>query len=162
MVGDEEFERFFRANLARAVSVARRIVGSQAVAEDLAAEAFARAYARWRRVRVHPAPDAWVLRVTTNLAIDHVRRHPVVTTIEPEDPTDAVATRLALGEALRCLPRRQRDVTVLRYLADWSEADVAHALGISAGSVKTHLHRALIRLRATLTDEELSHGNHTR
>ncbi len=160
--GGDDFERFFRATLPRALAVARRIVADSTTAEDIAAEAFARAYAHWRRVRKHPAPDAWVLRVTTNLAIDHVRRRPV--SVEPVDvdPSDAAATRLALAEALRQLPARQRDVTVLRYLADWPEAKVASALGISAGSVKTHLHRALARLRIEMSDEEIVNGTESR
>ena len=57
----------------RAVRTARRLVGDPEVAEDLAAEALARAYARWKTVRDHPNPDAWLLRVVGNLAIDHVR-----------------------------------------------------------------------------------------
>jgi RNA polymerase sigma factor (sigma-70 family) len=81
--------------------------------------------------------------------------------VDESDPADAAVTRLALAQALRRLPRRQRDVVVLRYLADLSEADVAESLGVSAGSVKQHAHRAVNALRRALgpgflTGQELS------
>ena len=93
------------------------------------------------------------MRVAANVALDVLRRSrrplpkPVDTSL---DPADAAVTRLALAEALRRLPRRQRDVVVLRYLADLSEADVAESLGVSAGSVKQHAHRAVDALRRAL------------
>ncbi len=63
------------------------------------------------------------------------------------DLADAVVLRQALLAALFRLPRRQRDAVALRYLADMSEVEVADAMSISQGSVKTHLHRALRSLR---------------
>jgi len=63
---------------------------------------------------------------------------------------DAVAVHVALVQALRLLSGRQRDVIVLRYLADMSEAEVARTLGVSSGAVKTHVHRGLARLRSAL------------
>ena len=71
--------------------------------------------------------------------------------------------RVALVAALVGLPRRQRETIVLRYLCDLPEADVARALGVSAGTVKTHIHRALATLRANVgTDfeEGYVHGLH--
>lgn len=65
--------------------------------------------------------------------------------------------RVDLYRALVGLPRRQREVVVLRHLADFSEADVAAALGCSVDSVKTHASRGLAALRAVLSvDEEAS------
>lgn len=96
----------------------------------------------------------WVLRVTSNLAIDatRARRRPWKTTIPAAhgDDSDAVAIRLALVAALRGLPRRQREAIALRYLAGFDEAEVANALGVSAGTVKTHLHRGVVTLRRRL------------
>ncbi len=165
----ESFEDFFDLVYPQAEKVARRMTGSAFAAEDVAAEALARAYARWPRVQRHAAPEAWVLRTTINLAIDRARRRDrfihstgrqrVVpldhtadrsTTAATTTPEDQVAVRLALVESLHRLPKRQRHVVAMRYLADMSEADVAAALGISAGSVKTHLHRALHKLRREL------------
>jgi RNA polymerase sigma factor (sigma-70 family) len=56
--------------------------------------------------------------------------------------------------ALRHLPDRQREVLVLRFYLDLTEAEIAHTLGISAGSVKTHAHRGLAALAHWLEDEE--------
>jgi RNA polymerase sigma factor (sigma-70 family) len=72
---------------------------------------------------------------------------PAQETIAPED---AVLLRVTLAEALRELPPRQRDAVVLRYLVDMSEADVANALGVAPGTVKSHLNRAVTRLRTAL------------
>jgi RNA polymerase sigma-70 factor (sigma-E family) len=148
---DTEFEAVFDRLLGAAYRHARRLVGDPAVAEDLAAEALARTYAHWRRVRDYEYLDAWVLRVVTNLAIDAVAksRAPVVdghgASIE-----DAAVLRVTLAQALRALPARQRDAVVLRYLADMSEGDVAASLGVAPGTVKSHLHRAVAQLRESL------------
>lgn len=149
---DLEFEALFDGVFLAARRVARRIVGDPAAAEDIAAEALARTFARWKHVRELPYREAWVLRVTTNLAIDHARRRRP--SAEPElaraAADDIIAVRLALAAALSRLPRRQREAVALRYLGDLTEQDVAAALGISAGSVKTHVHRGLAALRERL------------
>lgn len=154
------FEAFFDLAFPQAETVARRITGNPAVAEDLAAEALARAYASWSRVQRHPSPEAWVLRTTINLATDRARRrgraeqhqHELSerANVDSIAEQDQVAVRLALGEALNRLPKRQREVVALRYLAEMSEAEVANALNVSAGSVKTHLHRAMKKLKVDL------------
>ena len=174
-VGDDErsedrrsegdgFEEAFDALFSAARLIAVRLVGAGPGADDVAAEALARAYARWSKIRELDYRDAWVMRVTANVALDVLRRsrRPLPAPVDDEaDPADAAVTRLALAQALRRLPRRQRDVVVLRYLADLSEADVAESLGVSAGSVKQHAHRAVDALRRTLgpgflTGQELS------
>jgi len=151
MTGDEDFEAAFDRLFARAYRHARRLVGDPTLAEDLAAEAMARTYRHWRRVAGYEHLDAWVLRVVTNLAIDaQVRRGPQPVHPAPLPPEDGVVLRLALAQALRALPTRQRDAVVLRYLVDMTEADVAATLGIAPGTVKSHLHRAIERLRRVL------------
>jgi RNA polymerase sigma factor (sigma-70 family) len=67
-------------------------------------------------------------------------------------------------QALQALPRRQREAIALRYLADLSERDVSVALGVSRGSVKTHLHRGMVGLRSALgpaddLEVRLAHGS---
>jgi RNA polymerase sigma factor (sigma-70 family) len=76
------------------------------------------------------------------------------------DPAIAVAAAVDLVRAARGLPRRQRQVVVLRYLADLSEREVAQLLGLSTGTVKTHLHRAAVTLRGRLDEnpEEARRG----
>ena len=164
--GDADFDDLFRSTWPRAVTTARRIVGPGGDPEGLAAEAFTRAYDRWPSVARHPAPDAWVLRVTINLALDEIRR-PVDATgeiidlrddvgalgVAGADADDLAATRLALGVALRALPERQRHAVALRYLAGCEEGDIAASLGVTPGTVKTHLKRGLAGLRVQLVPD---------
>jgi RNA polymerase sigma-70 factor (ECF subfamily) len=147
----EDFDEAFDRLLGRAFRHAQRMVGDPALAEDLAAEALARTYAHWRRVRDYEHLDAWVLRVVTNLAIDaYAKRRVVPADATPMSPEEAAVLRVTLAQALRSLPARQRDAVVLRYLVDMSEADVAASLGVAPGTVKAHLHRAVAHLRRTL------------
>lgn len=138
----------------RAFRLARRILGDPAAAEDVAAEALARAYARWPKVSVLPYRDGWVLRVAANLSIDRLRRHPAEQAVSPALlAEDALVLRLAITAALRTLPRRQREAVALHYLGDLTDAQVAEALGVSVGTVKTHIHRGLEALRSELGPE---------
>ncbi|CAA9258062.1 MAG: hypothetical protein AVDCRST_MAG76-2716 [uncultured Acidimicrobiales bacterium] len=159
--GEAAFDELFRAVWPRAVVAARRIVGIGDDAEGLAAEALTRAYDRWPSVRLHPAPEAWVLRVTINLALDRVRQQSRWGdgTLSDPGPTssrgeiverfdDETVVRLALCAALRQLPQKQRDAIGLRYLAGCVEEEIASAMKISPGTVKTHLKRGLEKLRA--------------
>ena len=144
---DDEFAELYRA----AYRVAFRLLGDRAEAEDVAQEALARTYVRWRGVESYAAPFA--CRVAANAAIDRARRgRRVSSEAVPERPAaDAFADeRMDLQRALRALPRRQREVVALRYLADQPEEAVAAALGVSVGSVKTHASRGLAALRASL------------
>lgn len=149
---DADFEAAFDGLFVQALHVARRVVGDAATAEDLAAEALARTYASWPKVRELPHREAWVMRVVANLAIDCVRRRRWVADAPAQERgTEAVTPdRIALIQALKTLPKRQREVLVLRHVADMSEIEVATALGISAGSVKTHHFRAVSEMRRTL------------
>ena len=158
-----DFDELFRSVWPRAVMTARRIVGSGGDSEALAAEALTRAFDRWPSVGRHPAPDAWVLRVTINLSLDKLRRMPLPEEsvidlrdsatqrgLVVESSDDATAVRLALGAALRELPEKQRHAVALRYLAGCREDEIAASLGISPGTVKTHLKRGLQKLRSEM------------
>ena len=154
MGAEPDFEEAFDRLWPRCYRLARRMTGNREAAEDIAAEAMARLYARWRRVGNLEWKDAWVLRVTTNLAIDaHRRSTPPPGHERTFNEEDAIVVRIALVEALRALPERQRDAVVLRYLTDLDEADVARALHISPGTVKSHLHRGISTLRRRLGDD---------
>lgn len=156
--GHDEFKEFYERLQPRAIAVARRMVGSTAVGEDLAAEAFARAYSRWSKVAKHPNPDAWLLRVVGNLCVDHIRheaRRPDLRADDPtRDPSAEAALHIDLADAIGRLSGRQQEVVVMRYLIDLTEEDVATSLGMSTGSVKTHLHRATSKLRDELGDRD--------
>jgi RNA polymerase sigma-70 factor (sigma-E family) len=158
------FDDFFLRILPRTIRVARRLTGDPFIAEDVAVEALARAHGRWARVGPLQWRDAWVLKVASREALHQVQRRPLApVATHDRDESDDVALRVALVAALVHLPRRQRETIVLRYLCDLPEADVAKALGVSAGTVKTHIHRALASLRADIgTDfqEDYVHGLH--
>jgi RNA polymerase sigma factor (sigma-70 family) len=170
------FEAFFRAIFPKAVAVARRVTGEHAAAEDAAIEAMAKAHLRWQRIGPAPWREKWVLRVAVNEAISRLPRATAGARDdvasgndwsggEPSferrcravgeagqrakgsDPAEEIVLRQALTAALRRLPRRQREVVVLRYLVGLSETQVAETLDISHGTVKTHLRRGLAGLR---------------
>ena len=148
---DDGFEEAFDRLYPRAFSLARRMLGDTAAAEDVAAEAMARAYARWPRVSALPHRDGWLLRVAANLAIDRMRRRTPDVLPQPAPQfEDGVDLRLALNAALLTLAPRQRQAIALRYLGGLSDREVAEAMGISLGSVKTHIHRGIAGLRTRM------------
>jgi RNA polymerase sigma factor (sigma-70 family) len=151
---DTSFEANFALLYPRAFALAYRMLGNRTAAEDIAAETMARALLRWDRLDPDRVPG-WVLRVAANQAIDLMRRKGRTLEVGVVDLEDSTTLRLALADALRKLPRRQREAVALRYLSDLSEADTAAALGISAGSVKTHLHRGLASLKSDLGHDTL-------
>jgi len=148
---EEAFDGCYRA----AYRVAFKLLDSRADAEDTAQEAMARAYVRWRSIRGFAEP--WVSRVAMNLVLDSLRkRRRAVVAYSGTGSEDALAVeRMDLASALSSLPRRQREVVGLRFLADKSEADVARLLGCSVGTVKQHAHRGLQALRSSLAAESI-------
>lgn len=153
----ESFTDSFAGLYAGAFRAAYRLLGNRQEAEDVAQEACARACVRWNRLTRRGSPSPWVIRVATNLAIDRYRRQQRALVgdsfrygiIEAVD-----ARRVDLHRALDQLTRRQRDVVVLRYVVDLSEADTAAALGCAPGTVKSHATRGLAALRAALGEED--------
>jgi RNA polymerase sigma-70 factor (ECF subfamily) len=152
---DDEYPALYRS----AYRVAFRLLGRREEAADLAQEACARAYARWNRIGKFDSPEAWVAKVAGNLAIDARRRantaqRHVDSYVAPRTQDEALeAERLDLHRALLTLPRRQREVVLLRFVADQPEAAVAAALGCSLGTVKSHASRGLAALRDALGRE---------
>jgi len=128
------------------------VLGDRAVAEEIVQDAFVRTHVAGARVR---DPLAYVRRAVINGARSSLRRRrvreraawPEAGVALPEDHREVI-------DALRRLPRRQRECLVLRYYLDLSEADIAAALGISTGSVKQHSHRGLAALQIALKEEE--------
>ncbi len=150
--GVTDFDQFCGATARRVVRHAYALTGNLADAQDVAQEAFARAWQRWDSVRACESPEAWVRRVATNLATSRLRRdrtaraaaHQLVASDVPEISPDTVA----LVAALRTLPERQRVVLVLHYLADLPVGQVAVELGCSIGSVKAWLSPGRMALAA--------------
>jgi RNA polymerase sigma factor (sigma-70 family) len=155
---DLGFEEQFDGLYARAYGVAFQLLGRRTEAEDVAQETLARCFVHWRPIRDYA--EAWVVRVAGNLAIDAWRRRRKLGGSVDDTTADVITPgpdpqRLDLHQALGRLSRRQREVLVLRFLADLPEADVAQALGCSVGSVKQHAARGLTALRtAGLSAEE--------
>ncbi|HVM65985.1 MAG TPA: SigE family RNA polymerase sigma factor [Acidimicrobiales bacterium] len=152
-VGDDgaDFAAFYeerRDACLRAVAV---IAGDREAAEDLVAEAFARAWARWPHVRCHPAPSAWVVRTALNTRVSWWRRRRREVEWGDHDPPDLerVGDTIdgTLLAALQRLPVRQREVIALRTLLDLDTETTAGALGIAPGTVTSHLARAVATLR---------------
>jgi RNA polymerase sigma-70 factor, ECF subfamily len=148
---DASFDDLFTCEFDRCARAARRITGNAELSRDIAAEAFARAWARWPTLR-EQRPGAWVITVTVNLAIDALRKRVVTTTcpIATRSPEDLAVARCTVDSALQELPARQRMALVLRYLADYPEDEIAAVLGVSRGTVKVHLHRGIAGLRRVL------------
>jgi RNA polymerase sigma-70 factor (ECF subfamily) len=147
----DDFDRFFRRVFPKTVAVAQRVTGDRAAAEDAALEALAKAHFRWDKIGAEPYREVWVLRVAVNEAIRRLPRPRMAPPrLETSDLADEVALRQTLTAALRKLPRRQCEVVVLRYLLGLSETQVAEALNISHGTVKTHLRRGISGLRETV------------
>lgn len=148
---DDAFPDLFRAGY----RVAFRLLGDREDASDVAQEACARACARWERLVRRGDPTPWVIHVSGNLAIDRWRRRRTESGHRPRaELADGIPDRVDLHRALAALPRRQREVVVLRFVADLREADVADVLGCGIGTVKTHASRGLAALRAALDAHE--------
>jgi RNA polymerase sigma-70 factor (sigma-E family) len=154
------FELAFEELYRLAYRVAFRILGDRGDSEDVAQETLARAMIRWEQLQERP--EGWITRVAVNLAIDRTRRRKrhLVSPATPIGIVDPhIGERGDLVSALRRLSRRQREVVVLRYLGDMSEAQVAAELGCSVGAVKSHGSRGLATLRRTLTEPPQGDGD---
>jgi len=154
------FQEFFLEHYSRVRRALIVAFGSPELAEDATQEAFIRACVRWRRVRSMARPEAWVYVTATNVARDHLRRNRRRESavdhgdqgVATRDIADATIARVDVGQALVSLPPRQRLAVVLRYLADLTNNEVAHAMRCSTGTVKSTLHSALANLRVELEE----------
>lgn len=159
---ESDFDALYHEVWPKAVASAHRIVADRSVAEEIAQEAFTRAFERWPAVSRHPCPEAWVLRVALNLAISDRRRRRIPFRREEFSSHDErTAVGLMVREALVKLSAKQQQAVVLRYIGGCEEAEIAAAMGISQGSVKTHLSRGRSRLAELIggdPDEMLSMG----
>ena len=148
------FNLLYSAGYGRLAAQLYAYLGDAAEAEDIAQEAFLRAWRDWARISGYDDPVAWVRRVAWNLATSRLRVVGRIARIR--EPSDAVAAlgpdRVALVSALRQLPERQRLAVVLHYLGDLSVADVSAELNAARGTVLSWLHRARQQL-ATLLEE---------
>jgi RNA polymerase sigma factor (sigma-70 family) len=157
-----DFAEFYRRSKDDCLRTVLISVGDQDLAQELAAEAFARACASWRTVSRHPAPAAWVVRTALNMNISRWRRRRrEVLVPEPGMLADRPATDRAASSpfdprvkaALMRLPARQRQVVALRLLLDLDTRRTAEVLGISPNTVMAHMAQATAALRRDLIPE---------
>jgi RNA polymerase sigma-70 factor (ECF subfamily) len=154
------FELFYRDQYPGVVGLVYALTGSGSGAEDMAQEAFLRAHRSWDQVASHPNPAGWVRTVALNLSRSAFRRRAAETralmrlrvltpTVFPElDPPN-----VRFWQAVRALPRRQREVVALHYLEDMAVTDVAEVLGIAESTVKNSLAQARVTLAKKLEVE---------
>ena len=151
------FDRFFieqHPGMVRALTLA---LGDAELGRDAAAEGFTRALQRWSKVSTYDNAAGWVYRVGLNWARSRRRKTLREVAARPHDePVTPTHPDQSLIAALRTLSVDHRAVVVGRYYLDWSEADLAGALDIAPGTVKSRLSRALDQLAALL---EESHGS---
>ena len=151
-------EELFRAHYGRLVRSLTLACGDAEQAADAVQEAFVRAHVRWRRLRHYDDPVGWVRRVAINLIRDQQRRSKrkdralARLAAVPATP-EGVPRHDALGELLDELPPQQRTAVALYYVEDLGVAEIATAMGLAEGSVKSHLHDARRRLRKVIGEE---------
>jgi RNA polymerase sigma-70 factor (ECF subfamily) len=153
------FEEFYTGAVGRLLGQLFPVTGDLHEAEEVVQEAFARAAVRWSRLRDYDVPEAWVRRVAMNLAADRARslrrQARAVLRLSPPPEVPAVSVEaLALAEALRTLPIRQRQVIVLHHLVDLPVEEVARTLAMRDGTVKSLLARGRKALAAKLGEAE--------
>jgi RNA polymerase sigma-70 factor (sigma-E family) len=131
-------------------------------AEEVVQDAFVAMHTGYRRLRDTEKALAYLRQAVVNKSRSVLRHRTVVDKNAPKPAPDepsaehgalALLERTAVIAALRGLPERQREALVLRYYADLSEAQIASAMGISRGAVKSHTARGMSALRVTLEAE---------
>lgn len=154
---EERIRRFVDGDYRQVVGTVALVCGSTATAEDSVQEALARAWEQLARGKDIERLAAWVTTVALNLARSQMRRWRCerrartklgAARVELHDVTGASGEAHAVRQALMALPRRQREVTALRYYLGLDVRAIAEELGIAEGTVKAMLFRA----RQTLAD----------
>ena len=158
------FEAIYRAHAGRLHSVACRILGNQADAEDLLQEVFLAAHRKLEGFRGDSALGTWLYRLATNLCLDHLRSRAAkasqLTGTLDDEPgladtssrrlADRTVDRMDLERAVAQLPEGCRTAFVLHDVEGLEHREVAEILGIAEGTSKSQVHKARLRLRAML------------
>jgi len=159
---DPTFRDYVRSRSRALLHTAYLLTGNRADAEDLVQSALAKTYLAWDRIEDRGALDGYVRRAMVNTHISWWRRRRL-----EEFPTDEIPDRAvvdqsvsselqeSLRRAIDRLPERMRTAVMLRYYEDMTEAEVAEVLGVSLGTVKSTVSRAVAKLRI---DAELQPG----
>jgi RNA polymerase sigma-70 factor, sigma-E family len=156
---DLELRDLYREHRAPLVRLAALLVGDEA--EEVVHDAFVRTHLAWDRLKEPERALSYLRSVVLNGARSRLRHLRVVerTALAPPGVGASAEAAAMAGEehrrvvaALRSLPGRQKECLALRYYLDLSESEIAAALGISPGSVKTHVHRGLAALAELLEE----------
>jgi RNA polymerase sigma-70 factor (sigma-E family) len=166
--GELTFDEFVAASAGRLLRTAVFLVYDRHLAEDLLQTTYERVARRWTRVRRGGRPEAYARTVLVNLAIDDRKRRKRRSDVPvggAEDVDRIADARRAyddggapLDDVLVRLPVKQRAVMVLRYWCGLNEHEIAEALGVSRGTVKSHTARAMAALRRELAEEGSRHA----
>lgn len=158
--GDRDaFQRLYQAHVGRIHGALCRLTGyDHARAEDLTQEAFVRAWQKLAGFRDESTFGTWLYRLAVNVALMDIRARgadPVRTLDDDQLPDTGetpfcAAERDELERAIRTLPPRARAVLVLHDIEGWRHDEIAHELGMAAGTSKAQLHRARGLLRKIL------------
>jgi RNA polymerase sigma-70 factor (ECF subfamily) len=151
-----DFDQFYAAHFAALGVQLYAYFGDRAEAQDIAQEAFCRAWQRWGKVSQYDDPLAWVRRVAWRLAISRWRRAKTALAFvrkqRVENTPELSPDRVALAQALATLPASQRRAAVLHYLSGLQITEIAELEGVAVGTVKSWLHRGRAALSAQLAD----------
>lgn len=152
------FDGLFNSHYERLVRALTVVAGDRETAADAVQEAFVKAHLHWHRISGYDDPSGWVRRVAINRLRDEHRRsrrkRRALERIRSQPGTSVDAPEIdEFARLLATLPRQQRLTTALYYVDGLSVAEVADTLGLSDGTVKSHLHDARARLRPILEEE---------
>lgn len=155
--GDGGFERFYSAGYRPLVRVLVPVVLDVHAAEEVAQEAFLRAYRNWAKVSTYDDPRGWLHRVAMRIAISRWRRLRTASAAMSRygpPPTVEGADELSLSvlAALRELPMAQRQALVMHHMLGIPVAQIAADLGVAVGTVKARLSRGRAALAPVLAD----------
>ena len=159
MTDEHDLSRMVRERIGALTGYAYLLCGNVKEAEDLVQDAFVKVFSR-RRAPEAATSESYVRRAILTLYLDQYRRrrrwsgikHLVGVADRQESAELATSAQLDVAVALDALTPRQRACVVLRYYDGLTEAETAHALGVSAGSVKSQTSRGLERMRTVLGD----------
>jgi RNA polymerase sigma-70 factor, ECF subfamily len=159
-----DFDTFYTTTVRRVVLYLYAACGDRSEAQDIAQEAFARAWQHWPRISRYDEPEAWVRTVAWRLMVNRWRglRRWLAARSRMGPPVEVTGgpspDRVALVGALQQLPKAQRQVIALHYLLDMPVNDIAASTGTPAGTVKVRLSRARTALARLLgeNDQEVS------
>jgi RNA polymerase sigma-70 factor, ECF subfamily len=150
---EQTFEQVVAAHQARVLAVCRRVLGHTGDAEEATQDTFMKLHRHWEQIEGDPGP--WLYRTAVNTALDRKRtprRSETLSELTDHHPNPAQLAEIRqrwarVKSALAALPERERAAIVLRDIEGYSTAEVAEALGITEGTVRSQIAAARLKLR---------------